>query len=45
MDQSCLHWITELSINEDKQSEFEKLANEMMSDTVRRSEPATRNYE
>ncbi|MDQ5875412.1 MAG: antibiotic biosynthesis monooxygenase [Thermoproteota archaeon] len=40
-----MHWIAELSINEDKQSEFEKLANEMMSDTVRRSEPATRNYE
>jgi quinol monooxygenase YgiN len=44
MDQEALHWIVELSINEGKQAEFEKLAKEM-SDTVRRSEPGTRKYD
>jgi quinol monooxygenase YgiN len=44
MDQDALQWIVELSINEGKQVEFEKLAKEM-SDIVRRSEPGTRKYE
>ncbi len=44
MDNNALHWIIELSINDGKQREFEKLAEEM-SDMVRRSEHGTRNYE
>jgi len=44
MEQDALQWIVELSINEGKQAEFEKLAKEM-SDTVRRFEPGTRKYE
>jgi quinol monooxygenase YgiN len=43
MDNDALHWIVELSINDGKQHEFEKLAKEM-SDMVRRSEPGTRDY-
>ncbi len=37
MDDNALYWIVELSINDGKQHEFEKLAKEM-SDMVRRSE-------
>jgi quinol monooxygenase YgiN len=44
MDNEALHWIVELSIDEGKQHEFEKLAKEM-SDMVRRSESGTRKYE
>jgi quinol monooxygenase YgiN len=44
MDQDSLQWIVELTINEGKQAEFEKLAIEM-SELVRSSEPGTRKYE
>jgi quinol monooxygenase YgiN len=44
MDQDALHWIIELSINEGKQYEFQKLAKEM-SNMVRCTELGTRNYE
>ena len=44
MEQDTLQWIVELSINEGKQAEFEKLAKEMI-DGVRQSEPGTRKYQ